>query len=964
MPLILILSLMFVSVIRYYTLLALFVAISIQEASYAQSHAVSGTVIQTKDKSPLMGAHVTLRSLKDTTLLRGMYTDLEGRFHLDKLAPGTYLLHISFVGFLPLEKSFTLEEHQENLGTFGMEEDTALLKEVEVQGVRARVEQLGDTTQYNADAFKTNPDANAEDLIAKMPGITRENGTVKAQGEEVKRVLVDGNEFFADDPTLALRNLPAEIIDKVQVYDEMSEQSKFTGFDDGNTQKTINIVTKAGRSNGQFGKVYGGYGTDHRYLGGGNLNFFKGDQRLSVIGLTNNINQQNFSTQDLMGVVGGGSSRRGGPGGRRGGPGNMARRGGGQGGGGSEVDNFLVGPQGGISRTHAFGLNYSDQWGSKAKVNASYFFNGTHNFNNSLLARQYFSENGPGQLYEETEDANSENLNHRFSFRLDYALNEYNSILMNTRFNLQDFQNTSTIAAENTLSGDQLLSKSQNDNASDYAGYDFSNDILFRHRFAKPRRTLSFNLGTRYNRKKGKSSLYSLNQYFQDSDSTLLLNQESDLYSNGYTLSGELSYTEPLGKGGMLMMDYAPSYTQSASDKKTYDLEEGQVLGMLDTALSNIYDNIYLTQRTGVGYMLRQGESNFMLRLNYQHAQLSGAQDFPYALDIRKTFHNLLPMAMWRHRFANGSNLRLFYRTSTDPPSISQLQEVIDNSNPLLLSTGNPDLRQSYTHRLMTRYGQTSAETGRSFFAFLMASQTTDYISNATLIAEKDTVLAEGITLFQGSQLTRPVNLDGYWNIRSFVTYGLPVAPLKSNLNLNTGVSYARTPGLINEEQNLANTYNVNAGFALGSNISEQVDFTVLYSANYNIVQNSLTPELNNNYFYQTTGLKFNWLFGNGFVLDTDLNHTLYTGLSDAYNQQYLLWNAGFGYKFLKNKRGELKVVAFDLLNQNNSITREVTETYIEDNQSQVLNRYFMLTFTYQLRNFVAKADRSAVEEP
>ncbi len=926
-------------------------------AGLGQSISLSGKVVDLKDSLPLTGANVSIEA--DSSFRRGAITDIDGNFRMEKLPPGRYLIVVTFVGYKPLQRNIRLEEPATDIGVLGLEENTEVLKEIEVAGVRTRVEQNGDTTQYHADAYQTNPDANAEDLIRKMPGVVVENGKVQAQGEEVKRVLVDGNEFFADDPTLALRNLPAEVIDKVQVYDEMSDQAKFTGFEDGNTSKTINIITKPGKRNGQFGKLYAGYGTDDRYLAGGNVNYFNGAQRISVIGLSNNINQQNFSTQDLLGVVGSNSQRRGRPGGGAGGGG--GRRGGGggsRGGGGSgDISDFMVGQQDGITGANAFGLNYADQWGSKLKVNGSYFFSGIDNTSHTLLSRRYVTETGPGPLYEEEDQSVSQNLNHRFNFRLEYTLDEANSLVINPKLNLQGYRGFSDNTGTNTLEGSRLLSQTRNEYQTNYTGYNFSNNILFRHRFATRGRTFSANIKTAFNNKNGESSLYSLNEYFQSGDSTQLLDQASDLKSNGYTLSGELAYTEPLGKKGMLMFNYNPSLTLSASDKQTFQVDEESEppVRLLDTTLTNVYDNRYITQSTGAGYMLRGKQSHLMVRLNYQHALLSGTQDFPYALDTDRSFNSLLPMAMFRYNFSSGSNLRLSYRTATDPPSVNQLQSVIDNSNPLLLTTGNPNLGQEYSHRLVARYGAANAEKSHSFFAFLMGSYTNDYIGNATLIASRDTLLAEGITLFQGSQLTRPVNLDGYWNVRSFLTYGLPVAVLKSNLNLNAGLSFTRTPGLINEALNMASTYQANTGFVLSSNISEAVDFTVAYAANYNIVNNSLVPNMDNNYFYQTTSAKFNWLFGKGFVFSTDLNHTLYTGLTDTFDQHYVLWNASFGYKFLKNKVAELKITAFDLLNQNNSISRQVTETYIEDNVTEVLKRYFMLTFTYNVRNFVVK---------
>jgi hypothetical protein len=307
---------------------------------------------------------------------------------------------------------------------------------------------------------------------------------------------------------------------------------------------------------------------------------------------------------------------------------------------------------------------------------------------------------------------------------------------------------------------------------------------------------------------------------------------------------------------------------------------------------------------------------------------------------------------MYNCKFSKEENLRLMYRASTNPPSISQLQDVLDNSNPLFLTSGNPDLKQAYTHNFTTRYGKTNAQKATSRFLMAGINYTMDYIGNSTLVAMKDTVLGDGTFLFRGSQISRPVNLDGYWNARTLLSFGLPVAKLKSNMNIFTGFTFNRTPALINGAINMASNYNISQGIALSSNINKDIDFNLSYTGNYSLVKNSLQSSANNNYFYHVAAVKFNYMFFKGFVFNTSLNHTLYSGLSQSFNQSYLLWNSSLGYKFLKDKSLEGRVSVFDILKQNNSITRSVTETYIEDNETTVLQRYLMFTLTYSLRHF------------
>ncbi|MFN8353288.1 MAG: TonB-dependent receptor [Spirosomataceae bacterium] len=934
----------------------------------AQNFQVVGVVVDQTDKTPLIGVTVQVINQADSTKRLGTTTDKDGKFAIKIANRGRYKLRVSYVGYKMVEQLFRTENELKNFGAIEISQDLNQLKEVVVQGTQVRVEQKGDTLLYNANAFKVNQDATTEDLVKKMPGITIENGTVKAQGEDVKRVQVDGREFFGDDATLALRNLPAEIVDKIQVFDRLSDQAQFSGINDGNTEKTINIVTRTGRNNGQFGKVYAGFGsntgegTSNRYSVGGNINFFSGQRRISLIGLGNNINQQNFSMQDLLGTLGttGGGFGGGGAGGRQGGGGFGGGGGGFQGGGagggfgGNSAGNFMVGQQSGITQTNAVGLNYSDNWGKKIKVTGSYFFNNTTNTNDGFKTRNYFASRGvSGQTYEEESRTSSTNQNHRFNLRFEYTINTRNSLIITPSLSFQSTDQKSYLDGETSVSG-KPLSSVLTSNSSKSTGYNFSNNVLFRHRFSKIGRTFSIGVTTSVNDRTRDGLLQSRNRYFNTLDSLQTVDQQSQSPSHGYTLSANLSFTEQLSKKATLELNYNMSFNRNNSNKTTNNfskLDNGYTV--LDPILSNRFENDYVSNRAG--FNLRFGERrdpfNVTLGVNYQNANLLGNQLFPKNVETTKSFNNLLPSVEVMYRKSQSKTLRFNYRTSTNAPSITQLQNVPNNTNQLILSTGNPDLKQEYSHNLSMRYNSTNTKNARTFLAFVSASFTQDNITNATYIPLRDS-LVSGILLKNGAQLTKPINLDGTWSLRSFFTLGLPLKPIKSNLNFNAGVSYSNTPGLINNVKNIANTTNLNSGLVLSSNVSEYVDFTLSYSATYNIVENTLRPQSNNNYFYHLAGAKVNLQSKNGWVWSTDANQSLYSGLGTDYNQTFILWNMGLAKKFLKDRRGELKLTVFDLLKQNNSISRNTTSTYIEDVQTTVLKRYFMLTFTYNVRNF------------
>ncbi|RFS13532.1 TonB-dependent receptor [Emticicia sp. C21] len=927
---------------------------------FAQGVEVTGTVQEAKTKIAVVGASVLLINQQDSTQRKGVQADTVGFFRFTGVQPGNYRLRVTSIGYDDLETKVTVGTTAKSLGTIIMGENARQLSEVVVREKQIRVEQKGDTVQYNASAYKTNPDASAEDLVKKMPGVTIENGVVKAQGEDVKKVTVDGQEFFGDDATLALKNLPAEIIDKVQVFDRLSDQAQFTGFDDGNSVKTINITTVQGKNNGQFGKVYAGYGENDRYQSGVSMNFFKKDQRLTVIGLSNNINQQNFSNDDILGVLGssgggggfGGGGFSGGGGGRPGGGGGGGGRPGGfgGGGGGSSARDFMVGQQPGIARTTSIGLNYSDNLGKKVKLNTSYFFNSAANGNVSTSHREYLGT--VPQTYDALSTSNNDNMNHRVNMRLEYNINKDNSIIFTPRISWQDNNALSTLNAQTILNG-ALQNTTETSRNSNNKGFNLSGELLYRHRFAKEGRTFSLSLQDNMNDRDGVSNQYSTSRYFSPTDTTQIINQQTKSLTNSNRISAMATYTEPLSKTSQLQFDHNISYTLSSSDRRVNAFDEKtETYSLLNQSLSSVFDNDYLTNRTGVSYRLRNQQAFFVIGAAYQNAVLASEQTYPLTQNVKYSFNSVLPNAMFNYRFQNKANLRVFYRTNTNAPSVNQLQDVIDNSNPTQLSTGNPDLKQDYTHNISIRFGSTQSKTAQSINLFGNFSYSNNAIVQSTFIADQDYELANGIILFKGSQLTKPVNMDGMLSARTFVSYGLPVTAIKSNVNFNAGFSYAKNPNLINNARSFTNNYGINGGVVVSSSASEKLDFTVSFSPSYNIVRNSLQTNLNSNFFSQSSNAKVNWLFGKGFVFQTEVVNQSYSGLGAGYNRSFTLWNAGLGYKFLKKQAGELRFNVFDILKQNNSISRNVSTAYIEDVKNMVLGRYYMLTFTYSLRSF------------
>lgn len=925
----------------------------IANIAQAQYWVLKGSVLDSTDRVPMMAATVVLTDLTDSTY-KVKATDQLGQFRLTGIKDGTYQLKISFVGFLDFKRSITITGASQDLGQIGMRPDVTELEGVTVEGLVDRVEQKGDTTIMNAAAYKVNPDANAQDLLEKMPGVVILNGQVQAQGEAVRKVLVDGKEFFGNDPNAALQNLPAEIIAKIQVYDEASDQAQFTGFNDGETIKVLNIITKANMSNGEFGKVYAGAGTDDTYNVGGSINLFRPKSRTTILAQTNNINIQNFSTSDLLGVTsGGGRGGRGGAGGGRGGAGG-GQGGAGQGGaGGGNAGDFLVGQQGGISTTKAFGINYSFQPESKKfEIQASYFFNESNNNSDQSIFRQFTLPQNDGQTYEENNSVPSTNTNHRFSARIDYKINDKNSLTIRPQLTIQQNNGTSFLDGK-TMLGSDVLNSTNTTNSSDLYAYTFSNNLLYRRSFEKRGRTFSINLNTSLNGNDGKSFLYSENVFFNRQNSqTQILDQSSQLDQSGISIRANATFTEPITDKSQLLFTYQYGYQFNDSEKETFDFNEGSgEYSDLNIPLSNVFKNDYVTHETAVGYNLRGEKANLTLRASYQMAQLENDQTFPTSDNVERTFNNFLPNVNYRYRISQTENFNLTYRASTQAPSVSQLQNVIDNSNPLFITAGNPNLDQNFQHTATIRYSKTNVEKSTTFFALLNSSYSENYIGNSTTIASRDNSTVNGIQLEPGAQFSQPVNLGGFVNLRGFLSYGVPLGLVKSNLNFTMSANYSRTPEQINEVLNYSSSPTFGLGAVFGSNISEKIDFTLSSNSSVSSVNNTIQTQNNTNFFTQTTRLRLNWIFGPSFVIRSEMNHTANPGLSDGFNNSFLVWNMEFGKKLMKEK-GELKLTVFDLLKENQSVSRSINGSYIQDTNTQILTQYFMLTFTYNIRNF------------
>ena len=910
---------------RKLTLLSCFVLLQVA-AVMAQTYLVTGKVVDGKDATPVPGAFVSLVNTADTTDVNSEMSGRNGTFSIS-VKPHAYKLKVTMMGYKLAQKSVTVTNSKLDVGSIKLLTDVKEISEVVIIGQVTPVAQKSDTTEMSAKAYKVTADADAQALVQKMPGITVENGTVKAHGEEIKRVMIDGKNFFGDDVSMSLQNIPADMIDKVQVYNKLSDQAAFTGFDDGQGQKVMNIITRADRRVGKNGKFTAGYGNAGKYTANGRLNLSDADRKLTILAGSNNVNQQNFSAQDMFGSMRGG------------------------GGGG----NAFIGRMNGLNTIHTLGLNFTDQVNKDLSVTASYFFNQQDNNSLSETNMQYLGvSNSVAQaLYQQQQSKSvSSNYNHRFDSRIEYQIDSFNSIIFNPRFSLQQNQsNVGNSAVKYSLITLPMLT-SIDSSATKALGFNYSGDLTFRHKFRTQGRTLSIGIQTSGNQRDMNGPSISSTQ---SPVISLYKNLENDSKTNAESYSSNVAYTEPLWGKSMLQVAYNYATNYSSADKYVYNNMLPKPI-LADSLLSNVFRNQYTTQRAGLSYLLRNLDiMNVTFGVDYQMANLTGKQTYPKASNVDKIYHNFLPNAMINYKMSKNINFRAFYRTSTNAPSASQMQDVVDVSNSTYFSKGNPDLQPQYTHNIMSNFRLSNPEKFVNFSINVFGSYNLNPIGNRTFIMRTDTVI-QGQQLLRNGQLVVPWNMSNSWNSNLFLNYGFLYQPLKCNITFLSGIGYFNSPGYVNDQLSVTGSTNYTGGVVVASNISQNVDFTASYNANYTHSENAQIVSLNNNTWYHSINLNSNFIMWKGITFKNTLNEQINRGLGSGYNQEFLLWNIGVGKKMFSNN-GELTFNVNDVLDQNKSITHSVSELAITDGRTNTIGRYFMITFTYNLRSYKPQGD-------
>ena len=853
---------------------------------------------------------------------------------------GDYRLTISSLGYDSLHRDLRVAAAEVILDSLWLTPRAEAIDDVVIETPALRSSVHGDTLSYHAAAYKVAFGADAGSLLAKMPGLEIADGGIAAQGRNIRRVYVDGREFFGNDVLSAIRNIPADMIESIDIFNTQSDQSEFTGVDTGEGFTALNIVTRPDKRRGAFGRLYGAYGIPDKYIGGGNVNIFNQDRRITIIGLVNNVSRQNFSFEDILGTTE-------------------------ETNGSTANKNFMVKPLDGISTVQALGVNYSDDWGSKAKIAASYFFNRTDNRNVSQTEKQSFTSTDKLVLYDDENTSQALNLNHRFNSRLDYKIAADHSLMMRTSFSVQDNDSRNELRSrtDNRFSEEEIrfVYRRRNFGDNDSRGLNFSNQILYRYRLpGKTSQNLTLGIGGSY---RGYEQLSQPRQYtFRDPDDTAC---DTTAYSSrnisrtdrdqpGYQIYGSASYTRSLTKRSRMSLEYRCSYAENSVERNTYVLTAENLFPTeRNPKQSAEYGYSYLTHRVGATYQYRFRKTKVATTLYYQHDGFSGNYVIPYPTGTERAFDNLTYNAV-AEIFINRNNTLKFNASGrTSNPRATDLQNIVNTTNRQNVVAGNPGLEPVYTHRLSGQYIRTNPERGRTFTLSAEFAASPNTVADSLVIDTPAFVIDdEGTALGEGNQFVRPVNLAGYRNLRAQINYGFPVRWLRSNLNLRAGISAGRLPSIINGVRNNLANRAYNLGAVLGSNISEAVDFRISYTGSYQESRSaSQVRSIDNTYFNQQARAETTFVIRNRFVIRANADYDHYRGITDPFLEERLICNAMLGVKLFRNRLGEISVGVNDLLDQNRTtFRRAVTGTTLRYVTNLAVGRYVAFQLTYNLR--------------
>ncbi|MGL5272678.1 MAG: TonB-dependent receptor [Phocaeicola sp.] len=935
-----------------FVLIGLSITLSIAQS--AKRVVITGTVIDGDDKTPVAQATVQLLSLPDSTMAVGNVTSNNGRFSLN-VKEGKYFLKVSFVGYHSFAKEIELSESKPtlNLGTITLKSDAIMLGEAVVVAEAPQVTVVEDTIMYNSSAYRTPEGAMLEELVRKLPGAeVDDNGNITINGKEVKKIMVDGKEFFGGDVKTGLKNLPVDMVDKLKTYDRKSDLARITGIDDGEEETVLDLSVKKGMNQGWFGNVDLAAGTEDRYSGKLMLNYFKEKSQYSIIASGNNVNDQGFS--------GGG----GGPRWRQANGLNATKMVGGN--FATETEKMELGGsvrynyrdadvvstnsserflQSGNSYTNSnsnrrtktedFNADFRMEWKPDSMTNIIFRPNVTYGKSNAnSMSQSGVFNSDPYALVDNPNDY------------LDFSAIEGNKALKDILVNAS---NDASLSETNSLSANATLQVNRKLNAN-------GRNITFRGQFG-----LGNNGSDQYTD--------SETRYYQfDTDSLLKRNQFTHTPSSNYSYSAQVTYSEPLAKATFLLLSYQFQYKRTESERSTYDLDYDSEWGigsslpsgyqnhLVDSLSRDAYYDYYNHDISlGLRFIREKSQLNVGFSLQPQNSKLSYKRGV-IAGDTTRTVINFAPRVDYRFRFSKVSQLRLTYNGRNSQPSMDNLLPIVDNSNPLNIRVGNPGLLPAFSHQMRAFYNTYNPDKQQGMTAHLSFSATENAISNSTIFNEET-----------GGLTTTPQNINGNWD--AFAMYGFNTALPNKKFTINSFLRarYQNQVSFLYNNQTLADDRNRSTSMVLGENLNASYrnnwfEFSLLGSIEYNWERNKLRPTNDQEPYTFSYGASTNISLPWRTSISTNFTNQARRGYNDAsMNRNELIWNAQIAQTLLKGA-ATVSFEMYDILKQQSNITRSLSADVRSVSQYNAVNSYCMVHFIYRLNIFGGKAAREKME--
>ena len=890
---------------------------------------VQGMITDSLDAS-LAGATVVLLAPGDSALVSYGITRDDGSFRLRRVPYGRYLLQVSFVGYLPSNQEIRVEAPVVEVGPVILHASVAELDALVVTSEHVPLLIKRDTIVYNAAAFNIKPNATVEDLLKKLPGIeVQQDGTIRAQGETVEQVLVDGKEFFGNDPRIATQNLPADAVDNVEVYDKQSDLAEFSGIEDGEERKTINLALNEESKNGYFGNAYGGYGNDEfdsRYAGKASVNRFSPSTQLSFIGNVNNVNDQGFALDEYMNFLGGIGSLMGG-------------------GGRIELSNVPVGMEGlnGFSMAASGGVNFNRDFNERTSLRSSYFVSSVDNDQDRLVNQQQLV--GLAQASRSVERSNRHTLaqNHRLNANVKHAFGNRSDVRVRADATLADSRLDSPVSRSVRNAADILVN--ENNTLYDASGLRTGGtaSLTYRQKLSEEGRTLVAEARSAWNDGANKGNLQALSAFYDNAGNVLTteeIRQFQSQFSNTFSHRERLSLTQPLGKRQSLLVFGEHRRLREDQDQQVFDrFDTGDAL---NTSLSSSLAQSYTYNKAGAKLRFVRPRGSFSIGTDIQSASLDGdiltGSNPSAAGRVQRSFVRWLPSARYVVEFSGQKSLDMQYESSTQEPSMRELQPFTDNSDPINTYTGNPSLQPEYSHAGVVHFMLFDAFSFTSLFAVARLQYTTDKISRARTI---DDAFRQAIT---------PINVDRDVALSSQLHFSTPVRAVGAKVNVVTETMFNRGLEYINDVENETRILRQGVDMSFENRNKERVDMTLGARYTFNVNRYALNPELDQNYVNRTYYADLTYNLGNLWRFSSRLDYRLYADDVFGGGQKVPLWSAEISRMLMRN-RAELQLIGLDLLNRNIGVNFTNTSNSIQEERINSLGRYVMLKFVYNLSN-------------